>query len=409
MRDDAPVALKFDPMKLLWVFSDFLHPTTRGGQIRTLETLKRLHNRHEVHYAGMWDPRFPEGPARAKEYASYVYPVQRKVTEKTSPAFLLQIAKGLVTDMPVAVFRHSNDEMRATVDRLLKEHAFDHVVCDFLSSTPHFSDLSRASLFQHNVEAMIWKRHVEHAGSPLRRTYFRRQARLMLDYEGRVCQSVKNIVAVSEADAAMMRKLYAAPRVMAVPTGVDVSFFRPTVESQPSTDLVFVGSMDWMPNVDGVVWLVQEVLPLIRKKLPGCTLAVVGRTPGREVTELAERHPGIRITGTVPDVRPWLWESKVSIVPLRIGGGTRLKIYEAMAAGTAVVSTTVGAEGLNISPGENILIADEPGAFADACVRLISDAVERRRLARAAAELVETQHSWEAAAVEFERALSNGL
>ena len=392
-------------MKLLWVYSDFLHPTNRGGQIRTLETLKCLHRKHEVHYAGLWNPKFPEGPARAKEYASYVYPVRRTVIAKTSPAFLFQLAKGLVSEMPVAVFRHQSDEMRATVDRLLREHSFDHVVCDFLSSAPHFSDLSRAVLFQHNVEAMIWKRHLEHAGSPVRRYYFRRQARLMLEYEGQVCRSVKSIIAVSEADAEKMRGLYGVSRVTAVPTGVDVDFFRPTTEAQQATDLVFVGSMDWMPNIDGVVWFVREVLPLIKKKLPDCSLAVVGRTPGREVTELAQREPGIRITGTVEDVRPWLWESKVSIVPLRIGGGTRLKIYEAMAAGTPVVSTTIGAEGLDISPAENILIADEPEAFAEACVRLISDAGERRRLADAAAQHVETKHSWEAATVEFERAL----
>jgi len=392
-------------MKLLWVYSDFLHPTNRGGQIRTLETLKCLHRRHEVHYAGLWNPKFPEGPARATEYASYVYPVRRTVTEKTSPAFLIQLAKGLVTDIPVAVFRHRNDEMRATVDRLLREHSFDHVVCDFLSSAPHFSDLSRAVLFQHNVEAMIWKRHVEHAGSLLRRTYFRRQARLMLEYEQQVCRSVKNIIAVSEADAQKMRELYGVQHVAAVPTGVDLGYFQPTVEAQPVTDLVFVGSMDWMPNIDGAVWFVNEVLPLINRKVPGCSLAIVGRTPGREVTELAEREPGIRITGTVADVRSWLWESKVSIVPLRIGGGTRLKIYEAMAARTPVVSTAVGAEGLDITPGENILIADEPEAFAEACVRLLNDGNERRRLADAAWQLVETRHSWEAAAVEFERAL----
>jgi sugar transferase (PEP-CTERM/EpsH1 system associated) len=392
-------------MRLLWVYSDFLHPTNRGGQIRTLETLKCLHKRHEVHYAGLWNPKFPEGPARAKEYASYVYPVRRKVIAKTSPAFLFQLAKGLVSEMPVAVFRHQSDELRATVDRLLREHSFDHVVCDFLSSAPHFSDLSRAVLFQHNVEAMIWKRHLEHASSPLRRYYFRRQARLMLEYERQVCRSVKSIIAVSEADSQKMRELYGASRVTAVPTGVDVDFFRPTTEAQQASDLVFVGSMDWMPNIDGVVWFVNEVLPLIKRKLPQCSLAVVGRTPGREVTELAERESGIRITGTVADVRPWLWESKVSIVPLRIGGGTRLKIYEAMAAGAPVVSTTIGAEGLDIAPGENILLADEPEAFAEACVRLISDANERRRLADAARQHVETKHSWEAAAMEFERAL----
>lgn len=392
-------------MKILWVFSDFLHPTTRGGQIRTLETLKCLHRRHEVHYAGMWNPKFPEGPERANEYASHVYPVRRKVVDKTSPAFLLQLAEGLVTDVPVAVFRHRNEEMRATVDRLLREHSFDHVVCDFLSSAPHFSDLSGAVLFQHNVEGMIWKRHVEHADLPWRRSYFRRQARLMLEYEGWVCRSVKNVIAVSEADAVTMRELYGAQRVTAVPTGVDVEYFTPSGEAQRSTDLVFVGSMDWMPNIDGVIWFANEVLPLIRKKLAGCSLAVVGRTPGREVTELAERDRGIRITGTVADVRPWLWESKVSIVPLRIGGGTRLKIYEAMAAKTPVVSTTVGAEGLDVSPGENVLIADSAEAFAEACVRLVIDPDERRRMAEAGWQHVARKHSWEAAALEFERAL----
>ncbi len=393
-------------MKLLWVFGDFLHPTTRGGQIRTLETLKRLHARHEVHYAGLWDPRLPEGPARAKEYASFVYAVRHAVPEKTSPAFFLQLAKGLTSRLPVAVFRHASEEMRATIDRLLREHSFDHVICDFLSSAPNFSDLSRAVLFQHNVEAMIWKRHVEHASTSLRRYYFARQAKLMLDYEGEVCQAVKSVIAVSEADAARMRELYGVQRVSAAPTGVDIGFFAPTTETEPVHDLVFVGSMDWMPNVDGVIWFVNDVLPLIKKKLPACTVAVVGRTPGREVIELAEREPAIRITGTVADVRPWLWESKASIVPLRIGGGTRLKIYEAMAAGTAVVSTSIGAEGLDVRPGENILIADEPDAFAEACVRLISAADDRRRFADAARAHVSAAHSWEAAALVFEQLLS---
>jgi glycosyltransferase involved in cell wall biosynthesis len=175
---------------------------------------------------------------------------------------------------------------------------------------------------------------------------------------------------------------------------------------QPATDLVFVGSMDWMPNVDGMVWFAKEVWPLIRRKLPGCTLAVVGRTPAREVTALGEREPGIQITGTVPDVRPWLWGSKASIVPLRIGGGTRLKIYEAMAARTAVVSTTIGAEGLDISPGQDILIADEPEAFAEACIRLVTDAAQRQKLSDAAWTHVSSEHSWEAAATVFEELLT---
>lgn len=202
-----------------------------------------------------------------------------------------------------------------------------------------------------------------------------------------------------------MRDLYGVTRVGVVPTGVDVTFFTPSDVTHPATDLAFIGSMDWMPNVDGVLWFAGEVLPLIRKKLPQCSVAVVGRKPAREVTKLAERDPAIRVTGTVEDVRPWLWGSKVAVVPLRIGGGTRLKIYEAMAARTPVVSTTIGAEGLGVTSGENILIADEPEAFADACIRLISDADERQRISEAGWEHVSTKHSWDAAAAVFERLL----
>jgi glycosyltransferase involved in cell wall biosynthesis len=392
-------------LKLLWVYGDFLHPTTRGGQIRTLETLKRLHSRHEVHYAGLWNPRNPEGPRRAGEYASHVYPVRHAVAEKTSPAFLGDLLKGLFAPMPVAVFRHRSDEMRETVDRLRRDESFDAVVCDFLSSAPHFSDLSDVVLFQHNVEAIIWQRHAENAPTPLHRAYFRMQARRMLEYERSVSKAVKSIVAVSDQDAQTMRDRYGVARVGVVPTGVDVAFFTPTEETAATTDLAFIGSMDWMPNVDGVLWFADEVLPLIRKQLPQCSVAVVGRKPAREVTKLAERDSAFRITGTVADVRPWLWGSKIAIVPLRVGGGTRLKIYEAMAARTPVVSTTIGAEGLGVTPGENILIADAPDAFADACVRLITDEDERRRMSVAAWEHVSKAHSWDAAASVFEQLL----
>src|SRR5205085_9298345 len=146
-------------------------------------------------------------------------------------------------------------------------------------------------------------------------------------------------------------------------------------------------------------------LPIIRKKLPRCSLAVVGRKPSRALEALSTQDSSIRVTGTVPDVRPWLWDSKAVIVPLRIGGGTRLKIYEAMAARAPVVSTSIGAEGLEISPDENILIADTPEAFADACIRLISNNGARNRIAAAAWQNVSSRHSWDAAVDVFETLL----
>ena len=202
-----------------------------------------------------------------------------------------------------------------------------------------------------------------------------------------------------------MRELFGVVNVSPIPTGVDVEFFRRPPQVSPKADIVFLGAMDWMPNIDGVQYLVQEILPLIRKRLPACTLVVVGRSPSAAVRALAERDPAVQVTGTVPDVRPWLWGSQVSVVPLRIGGGTRLKIYESMAAGTATVSTTVGAEGLDVSHPANIRLADTPSEFAGQCIELLENQQERERLAAEALNRVTTRFSQDVVVAQFERLL----
>jgi len=190
-----------------------------------------------------------------------------------------------------------------------------------------------------------------------------------------------------------------------VATGVDLGYFRRPADPPHAADLVFVGSMDWLPNSDGVNYFVGEVLPLIWQHKPDCTLAIVGRSPAPDIKALEVKDSRIRVTGTVPDVRPYLWGASVSIVPLRIGGGTRLKIYEAMAAGTATVSTSIGAEGLDVSHPENIRLADTPETFADACLGLLSNSTEREAVAGAALHLVTSKYSWDAVTNQFEELL----
>jgi glycosyltransferase involved in cell wall biosynthesis len=217
---------------------------------------------------------------------------------------------------------------------------------------------------------------------------------------------VRHVIAVSEADAQGMRELFGVQRVSHVPTGVDIAYFSPPdAPVQPSADLVFLGSMDWMPNIDGVVYFVREVLPLIRRSRPECSLAIVGKDPLPEILRLARDHSGITVTGTVPDVRPYLWGSRVSIVPLRIGGGTRLKIYESMAARVPVVSTVVGAEGLDVQPPQDIRLAVDPRSFAAACAALLEDAAARKAQAENAWRLVADRFSWERVAQNFEAIL----
>lgn len=394
-------------MRILWVKTDFLHPTTRGGQIRTLETVRRLHQKHELHYIAFEDPAQPEGPRKAPEYCSRFFQVPHYVPEKklTSPAFAGQLVAGLLSPLPVAVNRWRSQAMRREIERLTIEHRYDSIVCDFLFPAPNLPDLSRAVLFQHNVEAQIWRRHQQHAGNVFRRWYFHLQAGRMEAYERSVCQKVRRVIAVSEADARQMRDLYGVKDIAAVDTGVDTQFFaRPSDPPESKADIVFLGSMDWMPNIDGVQWFVREILPVLHARRPETSVAIVGRKPSPEIMALAGGK--VHVTGTVPDVRPWLWGSKLSIVPLRIGGGTRLKIYESMAAGVPVVSTTVGAEGLEIHDGKNIAIADSAQAFAQRCLDLLDSAQARLSMSAIASRMVADRYSWESVTRQFEALLA---
>jgi glycosyltransferase involved in cell wall biosynthesis len=192
--------------------------------------------------------------------------------------------------------------------------------------------------------------------------------------------------------------------VHVVPTGVDTAYFAEVGGPARPRHMVFTGSMDWLPNEDGMVYFVRDVLPLIRRHEPTATLSIVGRAPTPAIARLASEE-GVEVTGRVDDVRPHMAAGAVYIVPLRIGGGTRLKIFEAMAMGKPVVSTTIGAEGLPVTPGADVVIADTAETFADAVVRLFRDDAERRRIGAAAKRLVAERYDWSAVFGHLEEAL----
>lgn len=404
-------------MKILWASPNLLHPTTKGGQIRTLEMMRILRQRHQIHYVTFTDgevrngqssdPDTAEGLKRSDEYCSHLYTLPRQLVSKRSPRFALQLAAGVVSDLPIAISRYDSAAMRAKIGGLLAEGRFDRAVCDFLVSARYFSDLSRALFFPHNVETLIWQRHAETAADPMRRWYFGGQASKMRRYEEQVARAAGHIVAVSEKEASLFRTMFGARRASWVDTGVNLPYFAPPepLPEVPRADLVFVGSMDYLPNIDGVSWFLREILPLIRRARPEVTVVIAGRGPSEEIRSLASAAGNVTVTGTVPDVRPYLWGSRLSIVPLRIGGGTRLKVYEAMGARSPIVSTTIGAEGLSIHPPDDIRLADTAEAFAAQAVELLGQPETRDRIATAAAEMVRTRFTWEAVTEGFERIL----
>ena len=237
-------------------------------------------------------------------------------------------------------------------------------------------------LFTHNVEAQVWARHYKFASNPLVKLACWLESRALQRAERRYVQLADYVLAVSENDRASFARHADPGRISVIPTGVDTEYFQPSpVPEQPDTT-VFTGSMDWMPNEDGVAYYVEKILPLIRRQIPEAAFWAVGRRPPRRIQALASDD--VVVTGAVDDIRPFLAKAAVCVVPLRSGSGTRIKIFEAMAMGKAVVSTSSGAEGLPVRHGENIILADDPADFARQVVDLLRDVPRRQRFGHAA-------------------------
>jgi len=404
-------------MRILWLKSDLLLPLDKGGKLRTWHLMRHLARRHEITYLAFREPGQPAADVEGmKEVAARVETITRSEPAKGTPRFYADAAMHLLDPLPYAVGKYRSAEYRRKLASLLADEPFDLIVCDFLFPAVNLPKRlpCPAVMFTHNVESEIWRRHAETKAGALGRLLYGAQYRRMLRYEGRMLARFDGVLAVSDADRETFARLYPgaiAQPVHVVPTGVDTEYFAPSaitdqpsaISSQPS-NLIFTGSMDWLPNEDAMLYFCRDVLPAIRAEVPNVTLTIVGRTPTPAVKKLAEER-GVTVTGRVDDVRPYMRDAAVYIVPLRIGGGTRLKIFEAMAMGKAVVSTTIGAEGLPVTDGEHVLLADEPASFARAVVHLMRDTAHRGRIEAAARALVLARYDWSAVAGELEDAL----
>jgi sugar transferase (PEP-CTERM/EpsH1 system associated) len=397
-------------MKVLFLNSGLLLPLDKGGKLRTWHLLRHLATRHSITYVCFADPDEPKQHREGMvEVCNSLVTVARRDAGKGSLRFYADAARHLIDPLPYAVGKYRSDEYAGRVQYLLRQGSFEVVIADFLPPVVNLptSIPVPAVLFTHNVEAEIWRRHAENAASPVSRLLLQQQWRRMLRFERQALTRFDLVLAVSDTDRDTFARLYPGALrrpVHVVQTGVDTTYFTPIPGRERRAHLVFTGSMDWLPNEDGMTYFVREILPLVRRAEPDATLSIVGRAPTPAVQRLAH-EPGVEVTGRVDDVRPHIAAAAVYIVPLRIGGGTRLKIFEAMSMGKAVVSTTVGAEGLPVAPERDIVIEDEPARFADAVVRLIRNEDERRRVERAARNLVVQRYDWAAVARDFEAAL----
>jgi glycosyltransferase involved in cell wall biosynthesis len=389
-------------MKLLWVKAGKLLPVDTGGKIRSFNILRELAANHEVtlltYYGGKRDEDYERDIGARFPGAVTIHTA---APDGTRLERAMDYLRRLPRSAPYAVTKFYSPDAEQWLKRKLNKRRFDAAICDFLSATLNFPEHLEIPtvLFQHNVESVLWRRQAAHEPNWAQRLAFAVEAAKMARYERRAVNRFHHVIAVSEQDREQMACMTSAARISVVPTGVDLTQFTATrAERAARPVIVFVGSMDWEANIDGVDYFCRDVWPQVKRAVPDATLRLVGRNPHARVSRWAD--DSIMITGTVASVVEHYEAAMVNIVPLRIGGGTRLKIYEAMAMGKATVSTSIGAEGLDVEDGRDILIADDADEFARAIIELVHDDARRRRIEDAAARKA-AQYDWSIIAGRF--------
>ena len=390
-------------MKILFLSKRLLFPTDRGGLVRTLNVVRHLSQWHDLTFLSNQQPGQEEDCLEMTRLGLRLVTVPWEEVSRSNWRFYRDLAWNLFSPDPFNAAKDYDPALRARARQLLDEARYDLVVCDFVQMARNAIGIwdGPSVLFEHNVEAEIFERHSRTDEGWIRRRFMGYQAAKMRRFEGWAGRQFTRVVAVSERDKEQYERRYGWTNVDVIDTAVDIDYYRPNDCAKQAGTVLFVGSLDWLPNVDGLRWFVAEVWPLVRRDHPEARLRLVGRNPTSEIQSLAE-HPGVELVGPVPDTRPWLAESEVSIVPLRIGGGTRLKVFEAMAMGLPVVSTPLGAEGLQVQSGEHLLLAEGAEKVAEAVVRLLRSEELRMALGRAARNLVVTRFSSESVARQFE-------
>lgn len=294
-----------------------------GGKLRTGKMLEKLSRIFEITLvSNVESPKDDVYLGEVKNLCHQFQPVPWKEVKKYTPLFYLRLFRQMFSRYPVSVLNDYSRELEDQLHDLLERESFDLVICDFVQSSLNFRQIKnyKTLLFQHNVESMIVHRHVKTNTNPVIKFFWWLQYLKMYRYERRMCRAFDGVVAVSELDRESMQTQYGAPRAFTIPTGVDTEYLAPW-DGEPEADsLIFVGSMDWLPNEDAILFFAQYILPRIRQVIPGVKLSVVGRNPSPHLRQQLADEPAIELAGWVDDVRPYIARHAVYIVPLRIGG-----------------------------------------------------------------------------------------
>jgi len=382
-------------MNILFITPRLPLPADTGAKIRTYNLLKNTAKNNRVVLLSLVFEDNQEAIKKLKELGVEVYSI------KGNGAINL---KCLFAKRPLSIQKYHSSDLKNLLKEIISNNKFDLIHFDHLHMGQYIDAVNGTPcvLDEHNVESIILKRCAQVEKNFIKKLLFNWQARKMAQFESRVVRKFSRCLVVSEKDKENLLKLAEGKvRVEVIPNGVDTDYFSlaswrvcELASCEEEDALVFTGSMDWLPNNDAVIYFCNEILPLIWQKNQAVKFYIVGKNPSEEIKRIAKKDSRIIVTGDVSDVRPYIARAKVFVVPMRIGGGTRLKILEAMAMERAVISTSLGAEGINYTQDKNIIIQDPPGLFAGAVLRLLINKEDREAIGVAARKLACEEYDW---------------
>ena len=382
-------------MKILFLSITVPFPATDGGRIRVLNLLTQVSKTDQITFLGLETaPTDQEGIAYLQRLGIACY----LVSNQASPPkiSLGTITKSFIQRKPITVTRYDISSYRRKLGELVQSQNFDLIHYEMFHTAQFLAEVDLPKVLStQNVDSYIWARLSEKTKNPAKKVFYLSQKRAFKRYEKLISPQFSTTTCVSETDQNWLRESCPDLRVDVIPNGVDLDLYQPNHDERIPDTLLYTGSMDWFPNEDAVIYYVNEMWPIIRSRCPNVRFLIVGQYPTENVRKLSNL-PNIEVTGRVDDVKPYIAQSAVYVVPLRIGGGTRLKILEALAMEKAVVSTSIGAEGLDLINNEEAIIEDNPLQFAAKVVELLENPERCRQLGKKGRSRVQRDYGWQA-------------
>lgn len=385
-------------MRILFLTPYLPYPLNNGGLIRVHHLLVNLGEKHDVTAICME----PDNDAQAKGISVIE---GHGVTVKTVPVAnnqkkelkrLYQLLS-LVSSKPYQYKQYHSNAMQNAISEHLGSNNYDLLMVEFSQMGYYDLDTNIPSFVdQHNVEYEIMHRTFETEKSPLRRLLAYSEWKKYYKHEIENCEKFIGCLTTSQRDAEILQQRSPNMECHVIPNGVDSEFFKSSHTEIDPNMVLFTGTISYYPNTEGIVWFYKNVWPLIVEKKPNATFCIAGKSPPPEVQAIAESDPAVTATGMVDDMRDYYNKAAVVVVPLRVGGGTRLKILEGMSMSKAIVSTSIGAEGINHTNGQDILLKDTPEEFSNAVLEVMADSTLRETLENGGRKLVESQYDWRA-------------